>query len=210
MDIIHLLKGIVVGFSVSVPLGPIGILCVQRTINYGRRSGFASGAGAALSDMTYAIITGFSITFIIEFIRENQLIFQILGAILLLVLGIKIFFTAPRLNENATGRPSANLIGDVVSTYFLTISNPLTLIVFIVVFAGFGLAADVSDLRSTILIILGIFIGAALWWFALISIVNLFRSKINEKRLRWINKIAGATIVILVLISAISLMIYYR
>jgi len=208
MDIIHLLKGIVVGFSVSVPLGPIGILCVQRTMNYGRRSGFASGIGAALSDMTYAVITGFSITFIIEFLQNNQLAFQIAGAVLLLLLGIKIYLTQPKLNTGSKGRPNASLIGDMVSTYFLTITNPLTLIVFIGVFAGFGMASDVVSLRSTILIILGIFLGAALWWFALTCIVNLFRSKINENTLRWINKIAGATIVIFVIVSAVSLIIY--
>ncbi len=203
----YILDGIIIGFSASVPLGPIGVLCIQRTLNKGRLAGFFSGLGAAFSDTLYAIIAGFSLSFIVSFIEQQLLYIQIFGAAILIFLGFKIFYSNPAKQLRKQKRGKGNLFQDFVSTFLITISNPLAIFLFLAFFASFGVVKKGGDYFNHMLLIIGVMTGASLWWFILTSVVNLFRSKINLRRLWWLNKIAGATIVILVVIAFVFFLI---
>ncbi|MCW3785474.1 LysE family translocator [Plebeiibacterium sediminum] len=207
MTLKYILDGIIIGFSASVPLGPIGVLCIQRTLNKGRLAGFFSGLGAAFSDTLYAIIAGFSLSFIVSFIEQQLLYIQIFGAAILIFLGAKIFYSNPAKQLRKQKRGKGNLFQDFVSTFLITISNPLAIFLFLAFFASFGVVKKGGDYFNHMLLIIGVMTGASLWWFILTSVVNLFRSKINLRRLWWLNKIAGATIVVLVVIAFVYFLI---
>ncbi len=195
------LIGIAIGFMASMPIGPINILVIHRTVRDNRLSGFCSGIGAAVSDTVYAAVAGFSLSFIIEFIRTNELYIKIGGSVVLIILGAIIFF-----NHKETGTkiasPKPNLpIKNIVTTFLLTFTNPLVIFLHMGIFAGWGIVLDLSMPQQAISILVGFFMGAILWWFALTGIISLFRNKINTKTYRKFNKVAGAGIVIIVLVS---------
>ena len=196
-------KGILIGLLVSIPLGPIGVLVIQRTVNKSRMAGLLSGMGAALSDTLYAIVAGFSLTFVIEFIRAHEVVFQTIGAVVVLVLGIHIFFTNPVKDIRRKRLRGNTHFQDIVSSFLVTVSNPLTVFVFLAVFTSSGVAVSLEQPYHSFFVILGIFTGAFLWWFSLSGIVSLFRHKINLRILWWINKTAGAIIILFVLITVL-------
>lgn len=198
-----ILEGMIVGFSASVPLGPIGVLCIQRTLQRGRLAGFFSGLGAAVSDTIYAVIAGFSLSFIVAFIEEQIFWIQIFGAVILFLLGAHIYRSNPAVQLRRQRRSKSSYLQDFVSTFLLTISNPLALFLFIAFFAGFGVVAPNSGLAGQLVLILGVFLGATTWWLLLTSVVGLFRQAVNLRRLYWINKIAGATIIVLVVVGLV-------
>ena len=198
-----IVKGILIGLLVSIPLGPIGVLVIQRTVNKSRIAGLLSGMGAALSDTLYAIVAGFSLTFVIDFIREHETMFQAIGALVVLVLGISIFFKNP-VNDLRRNRLRGNThFQDIISSFLVTISNPLTVFVFLAVFTSSGVAISLEKPYHSFFVILGIFLGAFLWWFTLSGIVSMFRHKINLRVLWWINKTAGALIILFVIVTVI-------
>lgn len=199
----YIWDGFMIGLMASIPLGPIGVLCIQRTLSKGKLSGFISGVGAASSDAIYAIIALFSLSYVVNFIEKQLLYLQIVGVVILIFLGLKIFYTNPAKELRKQRRKSNSYLQDYASTFFLTLSNPLYVFLFIGIFAGFRVVTPKSDIFTPLILIGGVLAGATTWWFLLTSIVNLFRSKINLRRLWWINKIAGATIVILVIIAFI-------
>lgn len=207
MNLQYIFDGIIIGFSASVPLGPIGVLCIQRTLNKGRMSGFFSGLGAAFSDTIYAIIAGFSLSFIVNFIEERLMLIQIFGALILIFLGVRIFLSNPAVQLRKQKKGKGNLFQDFISTFFITVSNPLAIFLFLAFFASIGAVKPGGSVINHLILIGGVFGGASLWWFILSSIINLFRSKINLRRLWWLNKIAGATIVILVVIAFVIFLI---
>jgi len=174
-----LVKGVTIGFAASIPLGPIGILCIQKTINKGRLSGFVSGLGAALSDTFYAVIAGFGLTFITNFILEKQLYLKIAAGAILFYLGFKIFFTDPiKQYREQSRKKGKGLFGDFISIFLLTVSNPLAVFFFGGAFAAFGFVSEESAFTSVLFLTLGVFIGATFWWTILTTLVNLFRKKI--------------------------------
>ena len=204
MSLIYLLDGIIVGFSASVPLGPIGVLCIQRTLNRGRLAGFVSGLGAAMSDTIYAIVAGFGLSLVLDVIEAQMFWLQLAGAIILIVMGVKIFLTNPAIQLRRQKNKNTSLIQDFVSTFIITITNPLAIFLFI---AAFSVVGGEKQFDMQLMLVSGVFIGAASWWLTLTSLVGLFRKKINLRRLYWINKIAGSTIVILVVVASITLLI---
>lgn len=194
-----LIEGIAIGFLASMPLGPIGVLCIQRTINKGRWSGFASGLGAASSDFIYAVIAGFSVSLVVRFIEEYQEALTWVGAIILIGLGLKIFFSNPvKQMRNQQNKKTKNLIQDYASTFALTFTNPLAIFLFLSLFSLFG--GEKTFLEQMIRM-LGVGGGASLWWLTLVMLVGLFRKHFTLKRLYYMNKVAGAIIVLLVLIG---------
>jgi threonine/homoserine/homoserine lactone efflux protein len=207
MNLKLLIDGIIIGFTASIPLGPIGVLCIQRTLSKGRWSGFISGLGAASSDSIYAVIACFSLSYVVNFIETQMLWLQLLGVAILLFLGFKIFYTNPAIELRRQRNKSKGFVQDFVSTFFLTLSNPIYVLMFIAFFAGFRVVEPARHILYQLILVLGVFLGAAIWWLTLTSIVNLFRSKINLRRLWWLNKIAGGTIVVLVVISFIGWLI---
>jgi len=201
MFLILIIKGILIGLLVSIPLGPIGVLVIQRTVNKSRMAGLVSGMGAALSDTLYAIIAGFSLTYIVEFIRIHEILLQTVGAIVLLGLGIHIFFKNPISELRQYTLRGNTHFKDIMSTFLVTFSNPLSVFVFLAIFTSSGVAVHLEQPNNAFFVILGIFTGTFIWWFSLSGLVSMFRHKINLRILWWINKTAGALMVVFVLVT---------
>ena len=207
MGIELFLKGILIGLMVSIPLGPIGVLCVQRTLNKGRRSGFISGLGAASADTIFSLIAGLGVTFIIAFVQVHHVYFQIIGGIVVMWLGIHIFYTNPvrqlrlqRLNRN-------KLSQDFLSVFLLTITNPMAIFFFLAIFAGINIAAGPMHLLPLGAMVAGVFAGAVSWWFLLSTLVNVFRHRFRLRIIWWMNKVAGVIIFALGIAAILSIWI---
>jgi threonine/homoserine/homoserine lactone efflux protein len=186
------IKGIILGFSVAAPVGPIGILCIRRTLEYGRLSGFVSGLGAAFADMLYAIIAAFGLTFISNVLTAGQDWLQLAGGIFLLYLGWKTFIAKPRENLNQPVHKS--LLNDFFSVFFLTVTNPMTILAFLGVFAALGFTTSSGNYLEASTLVLGVFLGSAAWWLMLSEGVTLFRKKVTGQVMQWINRISGSLI----------------
>ena len=204
MDWHGIYDGIKIGLLASIPLGPIGVLCIQRTLQRGRLSGFISGLGAATSDTLYAIIAGFSLSYIVSFIEQQAFWLQLGGAFILIILGVYIFRSNPAVQLRRQRHNKTSLIQHFASTFLLTITNPLAVFIFIAFFAGFRVVDPNAGIIGQLILIFGVFIGASLWWLTLTSIVGFFRSAVNLRRLYWINKIAGLSIIVFVIIALIT------
>ena len=192
MDIAFLLRGLAIGFSIAAPVGPIGVLCIRRTFAEGRASGFVSGLGAASADAIYGCIAGFGLTSVSNLLVSQQVWLRLIGGVFLCYLGIKTLLSKPA--EQAASAKGNGLVGAYASTFFLTLTNPMTIISFAAIFAGLGLASTSGSYVSAGLLVLGVFIGSALWWLILSGGVGVFREKFNPRGLQWINKISGAII----------------
>lgn len=206
MELMLLLKGIAVGLLASIPLGPIGVLCVQRTINKGRLSGFFSGMGAAFADTVFATVAGFSLTFIMDFVEEWKVEFQIGGGILIFLLGLKIFMTNPISQMRKNRRQKNRLFEDFFSVFLLTVSNPMAIFFFVALFAGVNVVADGENFMSAGAILGGVLFGASLWWFTLTSFVNMYRKRFRIRHLWWINKIAGGVVMLIGIATIVELL----
>lgn len=195
MDFQYLFKGIVVGLMVSIPLGPIGVLIIQKTIQKGRLAGFISGLGAAVADMFYATVAAFGLGMVLNFIETQEFYLQLVGSIFLVYVGLRIFFTNPiKQIRGAKKTGKKGMLGDFISIFFLTASNPIAVFVFVAVFAGASIFGSNPTLRIELFLILGVLIGGALWWYTLSTIINIFRKKFRLKQLFWINKTSGIII----------------
>ncbi|MGQ8335011.1 LysE family translocator [Sunxiuqinia sp. A32] len=197
------IEGFIVGFAVSVPIGPIGVLVLQRTVNKNRLSGFFSGIGAATSDTIYAVIAGFSLSYVINFIKQYQFTFQLVGTLMLLILGIFIFTKNPVKDLRNYRRKGSSHFQDMMSTFLVTFTNPLVALVFLAVFTGSGIVLDIAKPYQALFMLSGVFLGANFWWFILTSLADLFKHKFNLRVLWWFNKIAGAMVLVFVLVSLI-------
>ncbi len=188
-------KGIIVGLMASIPLGPIGVLCIQRTLNKGRLSGFVSGLGAAAADGLFAIIAGFGISIIIDSVIEFQLYLKIIGGLVLFILGIRLLIENPAIElRKQLKKKKKGLFGDFLSIFAVMISNPIGIFVFAAVFAGFNLVEGGSTV-SVLFLILGVLLGASIWWLCLSSLVSIFKEKFKLRRLLVINQIAGILVI---------------
>ena len=189
---------------VSIPLGPIGVLCIQRTLNKGRKAGFVSGLGASAADTFFALIAGYGISMVITFIKEQHVYFQIIGGMIVMYLGMHIFFTNPvkqlrlqRLNQN-------KLSQDFLSVFLLTVSNPMAIFFFLAMFAGVNLAGGPMNIFLVSLVVAGVFLGSSSWWFVLTTLVNIFRHRFRLKSIWWMNKVSGMLIFFLGIAAILS------
>lgn len=204
MELPIIIKGIIMGFSIAAPVGPIGVLCIRRTISNGRLSGFVSGLGAATADGMYGCVAAFGLTFISSFLISQQFWLRLIGGAFLCYLGVKTLLSRPA-EQAAKAAASSTVAGDYLSTFFLTVTNPMTILSFAAVFAGMGLAAT-GGYQSAGLLVLGVVIGSALWWLCLSGIVGFFRQKFNSTGLIWVNRISGLIILGFGLIAMASLL----
>lgn len=190
------ITGIIIGLMASIPLGPIGVLCIQRTLSKNHRSGFTSGLGAATADVLFASIALFSLTFVMSFIETHMIYIKAVGGICVIIVGVKIFLTNPvvQIRRNRAGKSS--LWQDFISLFLITLANPAFILIFVALFAAFGVRQDMS-LVSGLPMITGVYVGGALWWFMLTFVVNLFRTKFRPRHLLWINRVSGVVIVVL-------------
>jgi len=208
LDISILYRGIAIGFLAACPIGAVAILCTQKTIQKGFFQGFLMGLGSAFGDFFYAIVTGFSLSFISDFLVNHRVILGILGSILMLYLGWGIFMKNPvkqwKENKKADNvKSKRKILGDFVASFGLTISNPLTIIVFGGLFTASGAISKETPPLETSFLLLGVILGAIAWWALLAFVVNIFRNKIGPRHIMWINKITG----LCVMIFGISVMI---
>jgi threonine/homoserine/homoserine lactone efflux protein len=185
------IKGILLGFSIAAPVGPIGVLCIRRTLSNGLLNGVLSGLGTATADALYGCIAAFSLTIVSTFLINSQIYLHSLGGLFLLYLGYKTFQSVPaEIAANVTGK---GLFGSYTSALFLTLTNPMTIMSFAAVFAGLGIGTAGGEVASAVFV-LGVFIGSMLWWLFLSGTVNLLRTRFNKKRLHWVNRFSGAVI----------------
>lgn len=205
MDIELLLKGFVVGLSIAAPVGPIGILCIKRTIEDGKFAGFVSGLGAATADGLYGLIAGLGLTMITSFLLDYQEWIQNVGVAFLFYLGIKIFISKPA--ATSAKAEGGNIYTAYFSTFFLTLTNPITILSFIAIFSGLGMSKVSEQSFSELYIVLGVFLGSTLWWFLLSNFAGLFRKQATESSLLIINKISGSIILIFGIWSLLELYI---
>jgi threonine/homoserine/homoserine lactone efflux protein len=192
VDSNFLLRGLIIGFSIAAPVGPIGVLCMRRTLTEGRTSGLISGLGAATADAIYGCIAGFGLTFISSILISQQGWLRVVGGVFLCYLGLKTVLSRPA--EQAAS-PAGNALGGAyASTFFLTLTNPMTILSFAAIFAGLGIASTGGNYISAGVLVLGVFIGSALWWLILSSVVGVFREKFSHQWLQWVNRISGTII----------------
>lgn len=190
MDISFLIQGILVGFSIAAPVGAIGLLCIQNTLQSGIALGISSGLGAATADMMYGILVAIGMRTLSTFLLTYRTILTLIGGIFLCYLGIKKFFAKPALY--AAQISAKTILKTYIVTFFLTLTNPATILDFMALFTG--LSIDVSDYIQGLMFVAGVFIGSAIWWFILCFSVNSFRKHVSQTVLQWINWIAGAII----------------
>lgn len=198
------LKGLLIGFCIAAPVGPIGILCIKRTLKAGRWAGFFSGLGAAAADAIYGLIAALSLTAISSFLIKAQSYFRLIGGLFLIYLGVKIFLEKP---AKEAGQASENRsLYDFSSTFLLTLTNPMTIFSFMAIFAGLGLVMQTSDYKLAVLFVLGVFLGSLVWWLILAELVTLFRKRVNTSLMKGINRVAGSLIILFGLGALYSLL----
>lgn len=193
MEIGFFIRGIVAGILIAAPVGPIGTLCIRRTFTGGRVSGLVSGLGAATADTLYGCIVGFGLTFISNILFNQEHLFSLVGGVFLYFLGIKTFLAKPAVQISE--QKVHNLFSDYASTFFLTLTNPMTLVAFAAIFAWLGVAGIGGNLLSALILVGGVFTGSALWWLTLTALVGVMRKRFNHRGLQWINRISGILIV---------------
>lgn len=204
MDFSFLLRGLVIGFSIAAPVGPIGVLCIRRTLAEGRLAGLLSGLGAATADAVYGFIAGFGLTYVSDMLVGGyQSWIRLVGGLFLCYLGVRTFISRPA--ESPARTKGEGLIWDYASTFVLTLTNPMTIISFAAVFAGLGVGSATGDYRSATLLVLGVFGGSAAWWLILSGGVSLLRSRFNRQALAWVNKAAGIVILAFGVLALLSL-----
>jgi len=192
---LFLAKGLLIGFTIAAPVGPVGILCIKRTLLQGRITGLATGLGAATADLMYGFIAALGLTVVADTLLCCFTYLKLSGALLLLFLGFRTFFSHPKNETQALAKTS--LFGAFTSTFFLTLTNPLTLFAFLGIFSAFGFAR-ISDEpgRDIFSLLLGVFIGSALWWLLLSEGITSFKHKLPSKLFEWVNHVAGTLLVL--------------
>ncbi len=192
MDGAAFVKGLAIGFAIAAPVGPIGILCIQRTLAYGRLSGLLTGLGAATADAFYGGIAAFGLTALSGFLVSQSYPLKIVGGIFLFYLAIRMLIS--KSGEDAKAAHN-DLVADYASTVFLTLTNPVTILSFVAIFAGLGLGSTDYGFSSATHMVAGVFGGSVLWWIILSSGVSIVRHKVGPRTYKIIN--VGSALIIL-------------
>lgn len=191
-----MLKGILIGIIASAPMGPVGVLCVQRTLNKGRWYGFVTGIGAATSDILYALLSGFGMSFVMDLINEpnNKMFLQIFGSILLFIFGMYCYRSNPKNKVHVSGN-KGTLVHNGVTAFLVTVSNPLIIFLFLACYAQFAFVIPDHPFEMSLgyLSIIG---GALLWWWGLTWLIDKVREKFSENSILLINKVIGCIVMI--------------
>jgi threonine/homoserine/homoserine lactone efflux protein len=192
LDFSFILKGMLIGFSIAAPVGPIGVLCIRRTLAEGRAYGLVSGLGAATADGLYGTIAALGLTLVSSFLIDQANWLRLIGGAYLCYLGLKTFRARPA--ERAAEAKGRGLLGAYTSTLFLTLTNPLTIFAFAAIFAGVGAEATAGNTLGALNVVLGVFLGSAAWWLILVTLTSLFRSRLTTGGLVWVNRVSGVVI----------------
>lgn len=198
IDILDLvLKGLIIGIMASAPMGPVGVLCVQRTLNKGRWYGFVTGIGAAVSDLIYALITGLGMSFVMDLITNprNKFFLQISASLILLVFGFYCFRSNPTKNIHVSGKGKGSIIHNGLTAFLVTFSNPLIIFLFMIMYAQFAFVIPNHPFEMGIGY-LSIISGALFWWFGLSWLVDKIRGKFDNNGILLINKVMGSLVIV--------------
>ena len=199
-------RGLLLGFSIAAPVGPIGVLCIRRTLASGRLAGVCTGLGAATADATYGSIAALGLTTVSSLLVNQQAWLRLVGGGFLLYLGARTFLTLPAANAAAPPSRGRGLLGMYLSTLALTLTNPATILSFVALFAAVGFAtSDTADILSATLLIAGVFLGSALWWFMLSGGVSMLRERVTPRLMACANRLSGALIAAFGLLALASL-----
>lgn len=206
IDILNIMvKGILIGVLASAPMGPVGILCIQRTLNKGRWYGLVTGVGASVSDIIYALITGFGMSFVMDLITEPQTLFylKVFGSLLLMAFGIYCWRTDPTKKMHISGNRKGTLIHNGVTAFLVTFSNPLIIFLFMALFAQFTFVIPDHPFEM-FLGYLSIVAGALIWWYGLTWLIDKVREKFDNNGILLINKIIGSLVIVLSIVILIG------
>ena len=185
-----LLKGLAIGFFIAIPVGPVAILCIQRTLTRSKRHGLISGLGAATADAVYGAVAAFGLTMVSEFVQAHRTPFRLAGGLILCLLAVRTFFV--KIPKQPRQVNSAIHATNFVSTFLLTLMNPLTILAFMAIFTGSGLGH--CEQEEAARLILGVFLGSSLWFLSLSFLAGQFKNVVNEDHMDVINKIAACLI----------------
>lgn len=199
-----MLRGLIIGFSIAAPVGPIGVLVIRRTLAEGPLAGLMTGLGAATADACYGSIAAFGLTVVSSLLLGLRLWVQLLGGLFLCYLGVRAILSAPAARPAQVA--GGNLAGAYLATFALTLTNPTTILSFIAIFAGLGLGTGSSALDGAVLLVLGVFTGSALWWVLLSGGVNVLRRRLDTGALVWVNRISGLVILGFGVLALLSLL----
>ncbi len=203
MDAGLALRGLLVGLSIAAPVGPIGVLCIRRTLADGRAIGLATGLGAAAADGVYGAVAGFGITAVADVLVGQQRWLQLGGGVFLLYLGVRAMLAQPPAAAGGE-RSRRDRLGAFTSTFALTLANPATILSFVAIFAGLGVGAGGGDYGSAVTFVAGVVIGSALWWLLLTTAVARLGRRVGPRALRWINRVSGAVLAAFGLLALVS------
>lgn len=194
-EVVVLLQGIVLGLAIAAPVGPIGILCIRRTLEHGPAMGFATGMGAAVADTIYGAIAAFGVSAAIGFLRGHEIVFQLIGGGFLLAVAVRTFQQRPAAEERevAAAPDARTWIGGFMTGLSLTLTNPATIMAFVAIFAGFGLGGNLGRFDAATMV-LGVFLGSSLWWLTLSSGIAAVRHRISDQRLLLLNHCTGVAL----------------
>ena len=198
-----LIKGFIVGIVVLAPLGPVGVLCIQRTLNKGRWYGFITGLGASLSDIAYALLTGYGMSFIFDFINANLFYLQLLGSIMLLGFGLYTFRSNPVQSIRPISTNKGSYFHNFITAFAVTLSNPLIIFLFIGLFARFAFVLPGMPVYEEVIGYLAILLGALSWWFGITFFVSKVRTRFNLRGIWLINRIIGGVVMVVSLLGFI-------
>jgi len=188
------IKGLVLGFIICVPFGPIGLLCVRRTLMDGKVAGIASVLGASVVDALYCAIAGLGVSYISNFLSDERAVLRVAGGLILIAMGIKIFFTHPA--EKTPEASGHGLVASFGSSFFLMLTNPLAILVFTATFSALGIGGWQDAYISTGMLVIGVFVGSALWAPIFVAGINLFSPRLTLSQLRLANEVAGIILVL--------------
>ncbi len=199
-----IVEGITIGLCTSIPVGPIAILIIQRTLQKGRLHGFFSGLGAATSDTFYALLAIIGLSVVLSFIEENKLAIQIAGSAIMMIFGVYIFFQNPAKNIEKSKTDKSSYWQEYLTAFFLTLSNPLMIFLYIGLFAQYNFISSESHFIEIVIGICSVFFGAGLWWFCITLLASVFRKRFNIRGLWILNKATGILIFVISLVALIS------
>lgn len=192
MTIELFLKGLMIGFSIAMPVGPIGLLCIRNVLTFGILCGLVTGLGAACADAVYGALAGFGVTTISSFLETHSIYLQLIGALFLCYLGVSTFLA--KASTGGGTETSLTHSRAFVTTFFLTLTNPMTIISFAGVYAGLGIGNGSSDFSGAMTTTVGVFLGSAAWWLILSLVSSFFKEKMNANSSVWLNKFSGSVL----------------
>jgi len=204
MDASFFIRGLLIGLSIAAAVGPMSVLCIQRTVHWGFFYGLISGIGVATADGLYGCIAGFGLTVIATFLVNQQSWIRGIGGLFLIYLGCRTLLSRPA-ERAAVVAKATGFVSAYISTFLLTLTNPTTILSFVAIFAGIGVGGGQHSTLSALLVVGGVFLGSAIWWLLLTGGISLLRGKFTYQWLLWINRLSGCIITLFGLIALLSL-----